>query len=94
MFFIDYTRTRLNDRDFGDFVNNTLHEHADLAAVFLSRFPDELLLVAHHYVLRPIVYRELCALTLAEGVETLGAGILAKARAIVSVRAHVIGDKL
>lgn len=80
-FFIDLTRERLGGA-FGSFVDETLRQKPDLLAMFLSRFPDDLMRVAHHYVMRPIVYRELCALALADGVVMVDDGVLAKARAL------------
>jgi hypothetical protein len=82
-FLITFTQTRLvGHGGFGAFVNEVLRQNADSAALFLSRFPDELMRVAHVYVLMPVVYRKLCELALLDGVEVIDESIIAKARAI------------
>jgi hypothetical protein len=68
---------------FEKFVAEVMHQHSDAAALFLSRFPDDMMHVAHFYVLLPIVYRKLCALALVDGVAAMiDETIIAKARLI------------
>jgi hypothetical protein len=76
--FSDLTRTRLGG-EFGAFVDATLHAHPELTARFLSRFSEPYIRVAHSFVVRPIVYRELCFIAMADGVEPIGNDILSLA---------------
>jgi hypothetical protein len=83
-YFFAFAQERLAGRDdFEKFVAEVMHQHSDAAALFLSRFPDDLMHVAHFYVLLPIVYRKLCALALVDGVASMiDETIIAKARLI------------
>jgi hypothetical protein len=76
--FCDLTRTRLGG-EFGAFIDATLHANPQLTARFLARFTEPYIRVAHHFVVRPIAYRELCHLSIIDGVEPIGNDILALA---------------
>jgi hypothetical protein len=77
-FFAQLTRTSLGG-EFGAFVDDTLRANPQLAARFLSRFSEPYIRVAHSLVMRPITYRELCTVHMADGVEPISNDILSLA---------------